>query len=518
MYTLKMSLSLAPASASHRRLKVYLNGRRLWRWHIWLLRALNDVFQAPEVCFIESGPPLPKSVKLLLTLEQLVFGLSGEHACDLVDKSGVSSIYRTLSDGSTTIETVLNLSGTELPAVIANKIGQRILCPFFDGALTEDALINALLEQQVPMLEVRDVNQSNLSWIGMPAVENQHVLTCALDNMFSTLMRMCLKAAMEENDNRKKTDICAPSIRRNNFISSSVMRFGTKSVSSKAITKLTNMCTRAPGWFILWRWAMADRVHLTRRLPQAGYHRLRDDGRRFYADPFVVVNNGNHHAFFEEFDYAVGRGVISTTIISPKKQPETPRVVLERPYHLSYPFVFAHAGQLWMIPESSAARKVELYRAEQFPSKWMLEATLLSDISVADATVFMRDGCWWMLGSTIEHQSSSWDSLSVFHAPDLCGPWTAHIRNPVLIDSHSARPAGDVFTHGGMLWRPAQDCSSGYGSAITLCTIDRLDIETYEQSIVALLKPDPGWLSRRVHTLNWTAGLEVIDGWGTMLH
>lgn len=514
MYTLKMSFSLASASVPPTRLKVYLNARRLWLWHIWLLKALNEVFQILEVCFIDSGPPLPKSVKLLLTLERLLFGLSAEHACDLVDQSIVSSIDRMPSNDMATSETVLNLSGVELPDIITNKVPQRILCPFFDGVVTEDALINALLEEHVPVLTVRDIKQPDLAWIAMPAVENRHLLTRALDNVFSTLMRICIKAAVEANGNNATIDIRTPSIKRTKFISSSVLRFGTKSVSSKAINKLTNLCVRAPHWFVLWRWAMADRVHLTRRLPQTGYHRLPDDGRRFYADPFVIVDNGCYHAFFEEFDYSVGHGVISTTIISTKNQPETPRVILERPYHLSYPFVFAHAGQIWMIPESSAARTVELYRAERFPTQWVLEATLLRDISVADATVFIQDGYWWMLASTVAYQSSSWDSLSVFHAPDLCGPWTAHIRNPILIDLHAARPAGDIYTYGGNLWRPAQDCSNGYGSAISLCSIDRLDTEAYVQSTRAVLKPESAWYSRRIHTLNWAAGLEVIDGWG----
>jgi hypothetical protein len=116
------------------------------------------------------------------------------------------------------------------------------------------------------------------------------------------------------------------------------------------------------------------------------------------------------------------------------------------------------------------------------------------------------------LASTVERQSSSWDALSVFYASDLHGPWVPHSQNPVLIDSRAARPAGTTFLHAGKLWRPAQDCSTGYGSAIALCSIDTLDTEAYAQSTKTIVKG--GLVARRIHTLNWAAGLEVIDGWG----
>jgi hypothetical protein len=37
-------------------------------------------------------------------------------------------------------------------------------------------------------------------------------------------------------------------------------------------------------------------------------------------------------------------------------------VAVERDHHLSYPFVFSHDGAVYMIPETSAANRVELLR------------------------------------------------------------------------------------------------------------------------------------------------------------
>jgi hypothetical protein len=255
-------------------------------------------------------------------------------------------------------------------------------------------------------------------------------------------------------------------------------------------------------------------MHLTHRLPKSGYLRLQDDGGRCYADPFGIVVNRRHYLFCEEFDYRLGRGVISVTVVGQNGPPKRPTIVIERPYHLSYPFVFEHRGQIWMIPETSAAGRVELYRADRFPDKWVLEGALLEGINACDATIFLKNGRWWMFAGTSERQSSSWDALSLFHAPDPLGPWTAHRQNPVLIDRSSARPGGAVFEYRGAHWRAAQDCSKRYGSALVLCAIDRLDEEDFVQTVRAAISPGPLWGPRGLHTLNWLEGLELVDGLG----
>ena len=64
-------------------------------------------------------------------------------------------------------------------------------------------------------------------------------------------------------------------------------------------------------------------------------------------------------------------------------------MVLERPYHLSYPFVFrARGADLDDAGELGANRSLELYRADPFPYRWMLDRIVLSGVEIADATPF----------------------------------------------------------------------------------------------------------------------------------
>jgi hypothetical protein len=500
--------------------QIRINPKRIWRWHLWLIEELARSPVADLSIFVVSeAGALPSPVLTLLSLERLIYGLAGEHACDLLSMAEIPhSLWKEQQDQSTHEARggiVLDLSGGGKPM---SRSGPW-LTPSFDGQGDDLALIGALLVGHLPELVVTDIAQPDLAWVAAPAVEDKRVLTRALDNVFSSLHRLWQKA-LSGAGAAMSGGLQGP-IRRGGNIRSSpmlwpIVRFAAWSVSLAASRRLTALCRDAPHWFVAWRWVTDERVHLTRRFLPSDYLQLRDDGGRYYADPFAIVADGCHYLFCEEFDYRLGRGVISVTEVRPNETPQRPRVVLERPYHLSYPFVFEYRSQIWMIPETSSAGTVELYRANRFPDKWVLEDRLLEGISAGDATLIRKDGQWWMFAATSERQSSSWDALSLFHAPDLLGPWTPHRLNPILIDRRSARPGGALFEYGGLRWRPAQDCTEAYGAGLALCSVDRLDEEDYVQSVRGVISPQPN--GARLHTLNWVRGLELVDGlgWGAM--
>ena len=140
----------------------------------------------------------------------------------------------------------------------------------------------------------------------------------------------------------------------------------------------------------------------------------------------------------EEYPYATNKGVIGC--LAAGEALGEPRVVLEESFHLSYPLVLRHKGAIFMLPEMSAACRVQLYRADPFPDRWLPDAVLLEDCRLADATPVLHEGRWWLFATANEDCGSSWDQLHLFHAPDLLGPWTPHAGNPVLIDAGAARP------------------------------------------------------------------------------
>lgn len=242
-----------------------------------------------------------------------------------------------------------------------------------------------------------------------------------------------------------------------------------------------------------------------------GFKLIRSPRDRFWADPFPLEHEGRYSIFFEEYVYSEGRGRICVFDVDPKTGHGERRVALERPYHLSFPNVFRHDGQLYMLPETGEARQVELYRCERFPDVWVLDRVLLENIHAVDPVVFRHGDRWWMFVGTREPGTDSWDELSLFHAPDLKGPWRPHPRNPVKSDVRAGRPAGQVFAWRGELYRPAQDCSVRYGGGMSIQKITRLDLTGYEETETTRIGPH--WDRRFIgtHTLNSDGRLTVTD-------
>jgi hypothetical protein len=233
---------------------------------------------------------------------------------------------------------------------------------------------------------------------------------------------------------------------------------------------------------------------------------------RFWADPFPLKRGDRFHIFIEEFIYSRGKGHISVLEMDGNGTWRSPQPVLERDYHLSYPFIFEWRGETWMIPESADNRTVELYRCVDFPGEWVLEKVLLEKVNAADATLVELDGMWWMFANIAVEGASKDDELHLFYAETPLGPWQPHPQNPLQSDARRARPAGRLFCHNGAWYRPAQDCSETYGYAISLNRITQLDRACYAEEETSKILPrwHKGMLA--THTLNHAEELTVLDG------
>ncbi len=232
---------------------------------------------------------------------------------------------------------------------------------------------------------------------------------------------------------------------------------------------------------------------------------------RFWADPFAVEHQGRCFIFFEELPYRTQKGRIMAVEVFEDAEPGEAKVVLERPYHLSYPFVFAWDGSLYMLPETAGNGTVEIYRCEAFPFRWRLHQVLLENISGFDATLWRKNDLWWMFVNIAEPGADSSDELHLYRSKTPLGPWTAHRNNPVISDVRRARSAGPLFTRNGKLYRPSQDCSLAYGHSVLINRVDALNDDDYRETAVHRIAP--GWRKDilRVHTFGGSKRLRVVD-------
>jgi hypothetical protein len=263
---------------------------------------------------------------------------------------------------------------------------------------------------------------------------------------------------------------------------------------------------RREQWFIAYRPAGKEPQPWNLLLPPAGH---------FYADPFAIERAGRTYIFFEDYSYAAGKAVIAFVQLDEAGRCSQPEVALEEPFHLSYPSFFEWQGALYLLPETKSQRRVQLYRAVDFPRRWELDQVLLSDVSAVDSTLLRHEGKLWLFTSGLNTCDPWFDGdseLFLFWSEQLAGPWRPHALNPVVSDVRSSRCAGQLFFRDGALIRPAQDCSRVYGYAVHLNRIDQLSPTGYRETTIATILPD--WLPGNIgtHTFNRTRSYEVLDG------
>jgi hypothetical protein len=233
---------------------------------------------------------------------------------------------------------------------------------------------------------------------------------------------------------------------------------------------------------------------------------------RFLADPFLARKQDDTCVFVEEYDYATSKAHISVIEIDGERT-TPPEKVLEAPYHLSFPCVFVHEGEHFMIPEQSRSGQVCLYRCVSFPYRWKLERVLLDGVAAADPVLFERDGFWWLFLSRAEYSNYD-NNLHIYYATDLGAPFRRHPRNPVKCTLEGARMAGYPTPFDGKLVRPAQNCLHQYGGSMIFHRIDRLTPEEYaERELCRVESNQTSRFGHGIHTFSALDDLAAIDGY-----
>ncbi len=218
------------------------------------------------------------------------------------------------------------------------------------------------------------------------------------------------------------------------------------------------------------------------------------------ADPFAVFRDGAWYLFFELFQKGSDIAVIGASRSTNLRDWEPLGIVLRQPHHLSYPFVFEHDGQVYMMPESKSVRRVDLYRAVEFPYRWEFEKTILRGRLMDCSMVKHRERYWIFAG---------WRSygLKLYHAQHPLGPWRRHWL-PCLrgYSRSSSRPGGRPVLQNNKLIRFSQDCTDYYGQQLRAWNVTRMNRLWYAEKPLyrepVLAGSGQGWNARCMHHID----------------
>ena len=206
-----------------------------------------------------------------------------------------------------------------------------------------------------------------------------------------------------------------------------------------------------------------------------------DVSASFVADPFMVNYEGTWYMFFEVMSRLSQHGEIGLAV-SPNGIDWTYRnIVLDEPFHLSFPFILKYRDSWYMVPESATADGVRLYRTQKFPDGWRYVRTLVKG-EYSDSVLFQYRNQWWLLtcGTPRKH-----NELRLFTAESLTGSFTEHPASPVVRNNgNKARPAGRVLIYDGIPIRFAQDSYPTYGKRVHAFGITSLNSSSFiEESL-----------------------------------
>lgn len=175
-----------------------------------------------------------------------------------------------------------------------------------------------------------------------------------------------------------------------------------------------------------------------------------------------------------------------------------------------------------MIPESYENNSVRLYKADDFPYQWTYLGTILEGREFLDPSIAYYKSKWWLFASETGN-----DTLRLYFADDLIGPWVEHPENPIIEgDKNIARPGGRVLVYDDRLFRYTQDGEPTYGNQIWAFEITELTETSYQEQLVhqdsIVEASGSGWNADAMHNIDpvqigenqWIA---TVDGFGTYL-
>jgi hypothetical protein len=463
-------------------LAVILPRHRLWEWHRQLILQLAENYDV-AVFLDDRAPPYPRAERLWLKLEQAVFP-GGALARPIAPEGD----WRPVSEFEDVAgRIVINLS--EHSHSCAGALELR-----YDGVLDSCALIEGLLAQGSPNLAVGCTGKDGSLFASRLAIEDKLLIGRGLQASFARCVSLVDRAlgATAGQLAGEGSVAAAPA-------SATLAEFVPRMIARKVSNLVLKPFRRREHWQV----ALRDGA--------GAFKVVQDDGDRFYADPFLHRANGRTFLFVEEYPYADRRGVISAAEVRGDRLLTAPVPVLKRPYHLSYPFVFEHEDELYMIPETGENRSIELYRAIEFPWKWELSSVLMEGAVFSDATVLFHDGLWWLFVTADWFGTSTQDELSIFYSDALQGDWKPHAANPVKSDSRFSRPAGRIVQQSGRLLRPAQNCDRTYGAGIVWFEITELSTTRFSERMVADWDGQSELAMDGLHSFDQIGPLQAID-------
>lgn len=235
--------------------------------------------------------------------------------------------------------------------------------------------------------------------------------------------------------------------------------------------------------------------------------------RYWAADPFLFPYNGEEYLFYELYDKITRRGYIAYSKIT-ENGVTKPKIVIKKPYHMSFPYIFLTGNEIYMIPETSGDHTIQLYKAVSFPDVWQSE-NMLSDIVACDTVICEEGNSKFLLTSLTDNGDCCCVSNVAYRLDESLRVNGAPI--PCISGDKGVRNGGAIFNYEDKTVRVGQDCSGhSYGKGLCFWYIKSIDPYVEESFFDFTVDEMAKHINSSgriygVHTYNFDSKYEVVD-------
>lgn len=251
------------------------------------------------------------------------------------------------------------------------------------------------------------------------------------------------------------------------------------------------------------------------------FDRIPYDDTFWYADPILTEYRGHTYLLMESFDMRTQLGSIACAWFDEAGKLSRPKVILQEPYHMSFPMVFFWHEELYMIPETCGNHSVNLYRCEGDIEKWTLVKSFPVAEELVDTVVVACHEDRVELLCCAVHESHKrkfkWQKLQLVREGSDYRLEADAAFNDAQGYDFGHRMAGSVITEQGVTILPTQESTDvDYGVNLYLNDFSGKDVAHLpvlkKVTVDNILLPDVNQKEQiGVHSYALSHNLEVVD-------
>ena len=249
------------------------------------------------------------------------------------------------------------------------------------------------------------------------------------------------------------------------------------------------------------------------------FHLLKPSFRFWYADPVALRFQEEDYVLCEVYDRIKQKGVIGACLYKNGKL-KKPRIILEEPFHLSFPSTFCLGKETFLIPECSEIGQIRIYQLTDGLTPKLVRNFNLNEPCV-DTVVFVKQNKVYFLTCIINKTNPKKTRLRLFVTENIFDGELKEIvlDNKLREDSYFIRNGGPILeAQKGWIRILQESTETEYGHNLIIRYIKNLSEEGLIEEKGRLITIDDyhmkwplTYRKQGTHTYGFNRKLEVAD-------